>query len=109
MFEWDAKKAAANLARHTVTFGEAATVFGNPMALDGPDVGHSAAEARFVRLGRWFLNRVLTVAWRRVGRPPIGSEARQLIAIRLHPDVLDLVGAYLPMAWLGARIGNRRA
>lgn len=26
---------------------------------------------------------------RRVGRPPIGSEARQLIAIRLDPDVLS--------------------
>jgi uncharacterized protein (DUF4415 family) len=27
-------------------------------------------------------------AMRRVGRPPIGSEARRLIAIRLDPDVL---------------------
>ena len=26
---------------------------------------------------------------RRVGRPPIGNEARQLIAIRLDPDLLD--------------------
>ena len=26
---------------------------------------------------------------RRVGRPPIGSEARQLIAIRVDPDVLN--------------------
>ncbi len=26
---------------------------------------------------------------RRVGRPPIGSEARQLIAIRLDPEVLN--------------------
>jgi uncharacterized protein (DUF4415 family) len=28
-------------------------------------------------------------AMRRVGRPPIGSQARQLIAIRLDPEVLD--------------------
>jgi len=28
-------------------------------------------------------------AMRRVGRPPIGDEPRQLIAIRLDPDVLD--------------------
>lgn len=28
-------------------------------------------------------------AMRRVGRPPLGSEARQLIAIRLDPDVLS--------------------
>jgi uncharacterized protein (DUF4415 family) len=28
-------------------------------------------------------------AMRRVGRPPIGTQARQLIAIRLDPEVLD--------------------
>ena len=28
-------------------------------------------------------------AMRRVGRPPIGTEARQLIAIRLDPEVLN--------------------
>ena len=28
-------------------------------------------------------------AMRRVGRPPIGSQARQLIAIRLDPEVLS--------------------
>jgi uncharacterized protein (DUF4415 family) len=26
---------------------------------------------------------------RRVGRPPIGDEPRRLIAIRVHPSVLD--------------------
>jgi len=26
---------------------------------------------------------------RRVGRPPLGAEPRQLIAIRVDPDVLD--------------------
>ena len=28
-------------------------------------------------------------AMRRVGRPPLGAEPRQLIAIRVDPDVLD--------------------
>jgi uncharacterized protein (DUF4415 family) len=28
-------------------------------------------------------------AMRRVGRPPLGDEPRQLIAIRVDPDVLD--------------------
>ena len=28
-------------------------------------------------------------AMRRVGRPPIGTQARQLIAIRLDPEVLN--------------------
>ena len=52
VFEWDAKKAGANLAKHGVTFEEAATVFGDPDGLDGPDIHHSAGEARFLRLGQ---------------------------------------------------------
>jgi uncharacterized DUF497 family protein len=47
VFEWDAKKAAANAAKHDVSFDEAATVFADANALDGSDVGHSAEEARF--------------------------------------------------------------
>ena len=31
-FEWDADKAARNLAKHGVTFAEAMTVFGDPLA-----------------------------------------------------------------------------
>lgn len=32
-FAWDAAKAAANLAKHGVSFEEAATVFGDPLAI----------------------------------------------------------------------------
>lgn len=63
MFEWDAKKARANLAKHGVTFEEAATVFGDPDALDGPDIQHSAGEARFLRLGRSVLGHIVIVAY----------------------------------------------
>jgi len=28
---------------------------------------------------------------RRVGRPPLGASARQLIAIRIDPEVLDVI------------------
>jgi hypothetical protein len=80
VFEWDPKKAAANLAKHGVAFGEAATVFADPLALDGPDVGHSAVEARFVRLGRSLLNRVLTVAYTRRNRSH--GEAIRIISAR---------------------------
>jgi uncharacterized DUF497 family protein len=41
MFEWDARKAAVNRTKHGVSFEEAATVFGDPDALDGPDLRHS--------------------------------------------------------------------
>jgi uncharacterized DUF497 family protein len=31
-FEWDPEKAAANLKKHGISFQEAATVFGDPLA-----------------------------------------------------------------------------
>jgi uncharacterized DUF497 family protein len=52
VFEWDTRKAAVNRAKHGVSFEEAGTVFGDPDALDGPDLRHSEEESRFLRLGR---------------------------------------------------------
>ena len=63
MFDWDAGKAATNARKHGVSFHEAATVFADPDALDGPDLAHSAQEARFLRLGRSLSGRVLMVAY----------------------------------------------
>jgi uncharacterized DUF497 family protein len=63
VFEWDAKKAAANVAKHRISFEEAATTFVDPTALDGADLQHSTAEARFLRLGRSALGRILMVAY----------------------------------------------
>ena len=62
MFEWDARKAAVNGTKHEVSFEEVATVFGDPDALDGPDLSHSEKESRFLRLGRAVMGRVLIVA-----------------------------------------------
>jgi uncharacterized DUF497 family protein len=39
------------------------TVFGDPEALDGPDLRHSEKESRFLRLGRAVSGRVLIVAY----------------------------------------------
>ena len=50
-FEWDPKKAAANLAKHGVSFVEAETVFSDETALLLDDPEHSADEDRFVLLG----------------------------------------------------------
>ena len=60
-FEWDERKARANLAKHGVTFEEAATVFGDAVALTIPDPAHSAAELRFVTLGRAVGGKMLVV------------------------------------------------
>lgn len=50
-FEWDARKAALNLAKHHVSFEEAATVFGDPLGRIRADPRHSFGEERFVLLG----------------------------------------------------------
>ena len=63
MFEWDTRKAAVNRTKHGISFEEAATVFGDPRALDGPDLRHSEKERRSLRLGRAATGRVLIVAY----------------------------------------------
>lgn len=63
MFEWDPRKAQANAEKHGVTFDEAVTIFFDANALDGPDLPHSRAEARFRRLGQSAERRVLTVVY----------------------------------------------
>jgi len=63
VFEWDPRKADANAVKHSVSFDEAVTVFLDPNALDGPDLQHSKAESRFLRLGRAADGRVLIVAY----------------------------------------------
>jgi uncharacterized DUF497 family protein len=57
-FEWSPKKAAANLAKHKVSFAEARTVFGDPLALTILDPDSSANENRLLTKGisaRWRL------------------------------------------------------
>ena len=72
MFEWDTRKAAVNRTKHGVSFEEAATVFGDPDALEDPDLSQSDKESRFLRLGRATTGRVLIVAYtvRRRGPAP---------------------------------------
>ncbi len=62
VFEWDAAKAETNLAKHGVSFEEAATVFVDPDALDGADQRHSGKEERCLRLGRSVTRRMIVVA-----------------------------------------------
>jgi uncharacterized DUF497 family protein len=80
VFEWDPRKAEANAAKHGVSFDDAVTVFLDANALDGPDLQHSEAEARFLRLGQAADGRVLMVAYtlRRSGN----AETIRLISAR---------------------------
>ena len=60
-FEWDERKAKANLAKHGVSFEEAATVFGDPLSLTIPDPAHSQAEDRSIVLGQSHQRKLLVV------------------------------------------------
>ena len=61
-FEWDPKKAAKNKSDHKVTFEEAATVFGHPLALTFSDPDHSIGEYRFLTFGCSNKGRLLVVS-----------------------------------------------
>jgi uncharacterized DUF497 family protein len=62
-FEWDLRKAAENLAKHKISFEEAATVFGDPLGRIVADPRHSAVEARWVLLGVSKQRRLLAVMY----------------------------------------------
>ncbi|HEY6464586.1 MAG TPA: BrnT family toxin [Candidatus Acidoferrales bacterium] len=61
-FEWDPAKAARNSRKHRVSFFEASTIFGDPLAVTFSDPDHSASEQRFVTIGTSTKRRVLIVA-----------------------------------------------
>ncbi|MCX5855457.1 MAG: BrnT family toxin [Deltaproteobacteria bacterium] len=61
-FEWDTKKAAANIQKHNVTFQEAATVFGDPLAVTFYNPDHSVNENRFITFGFSLQKRLLIVS-----------------------------------------------
>ena len=60
-FEWDEDKAKANLRKHKMGFGEAATVFHDPFIANMLDPDHSYGEQRFIALGRSARGRLLVV------------------------------------------------
>jgi uncharacterized protein len=60
-FEWDDAKARRNLREHGVSFEEAASVFGDPLALEIRDQQHSEIEERYIAMGYSLLGRLLVV------------------------------------------------
>lgn len=60
-FEWDAEKAASNLQRQGVSFDEASTVFGDPLARTVPDDDHSIDEERESTIGLSTAGRTIVV------------------------------------------------
>ena len=61
-FEWDPRKADSNKQKHGVTFQEAATVFGDPLAITFADPDHSEDEERYITFGLSTQKRLLVVS-----------------------------------------------
>jgi len=61
-FQWDAKKERANVEKHGVSFQEATTVFGDPLAATIPDPDHAHGEPRFITIGHSSNNRLIVVS-----------------------------------------------
>lgn len=62
-FEWDEKKAAANLSKHGISFEEAQTVFDDPLYVDFHDPDHSFDEQRYIIIGQSARGRLLMVSY----------------------------------------------
>jgi uncharacterized DUF497 family protein len=62
-FEVDPAKATQNLKKHKVSFEEAASVFGDPMAYTFTDPDHSFGEDRWLMFGLSQMERILVVIY----------------------------------------------
>ncbi len=62
-FEADPDKAAQNLRKHKVSFEEAASIFGDPMAYTFADPDHSVGEHRWLTFGISGRGRLLAVIY----------------------------------------------
>ena len=60
-FNWDPRKASANIKKHGVSFDEASTAFADPLSITVPDPDHSTDETRFLLIGRSVRQRMLVV------------------------------------------------
>jgi len=61
-FEWDVAKSVSNLEKHNVSFEEAQTVFGDPLACIFDDEWHTS-EDREIMIGHSANNRLLLVCF----------------------------------------------
>jgi uncharacterized DUF497 family protein len=70
-FQWDPRKAAANLRKHGVSFTEAESVFMDEYGLLLDDPEHSGSEDRFILLGSSAGGRLLIVVHAYRAKPGI--------------------------------------
>ena len=62
-FNWNPQKAMLNAQKHGVTFVEAATSFGDPLAQIVDDPNHAETEDRYILIGMSEQHRLLLIAF----------------------------------------------
>ncbi|MBM3341532.1 MAG: BrnT family toxin [Betaproteobacteria bacterium] len=77
-FEWDSRKAAANLRKHGVAFEEAVTALKDDFSATARDLEHSVDEFRFITFGISSRGRLLAIS-----HTDDGSDAIRIISARL--------------------------
>ena len=87
-FEWDRTKAERNLAKHGVTFDEAASVFLDTQSRTIFDENHSESEDRYLTLGFSSRGRLLIVWFTMRGEAVriIGARKPERHEQRGYPD-----------------------
>ena len=75
-FEWDATKARSNADKHGVTFDQAATVWGDTLALTVFDPAHSQYEERWFTLGHDADGALLAVSHTYQATGPASAQVR---------------------------------
>ncbi len=79
-FEWDPKKAQANISKHGVSFEEAVTVFEDWHSITVTDPEHSIGEERFYLLG----DRNAVTYWWSVIRTAVTTFESSAPGMRMH-------------------------
>jgi len=79
-FAWDANKAQSNIAKHGVTFAQAATVLLDPLALTVFDNAHSDFDERWFTLGVAATGKLLAVAHTYTAAGPDTAKVRIISA-----------------------------
>ncbi len=59
---WDQDKANNNIKKHSISFEEAVTVFGEPLAVTILDPDHSVGEFRFLTIGQSKSQKLLVIS-----------------------------------------------
>ncbi len=59
---WDQDKANNNIKKHSISFEEAVTVFGDPLAVTILDLDHSVGEFRFLTIGQSKSQKLLVIS-----------------------------------------------